>query len=61
MGFFAAYSYGAGEALWNREGHVVVETKEQKRALTPEEIQALKKVPTAPPAAPPLRSSRAFR
>jgi hypothetical protein len=48
MAFVLAYGYGAGDALWNREDRAVVEKREQKRPLTPEEIQALKKVPASP-------------
>ena len=45
MGFGLAYAYGTGDALWNREDRVVVQKTESKRALTPDEIKALSKVP----------------
>jgi hypothetical protein len=48
LAFAGAYGAGVGEALWNREDRVVIEKKESKRLLTPEEIAALKNVPSAP-------------
>jgi hypothetical protein len=46
--FGLAYGGGVAQAWWSREDHVVVDRKQTKRALTPEEVKRLKDVPPPP-------------
>jgi hypothetical protein len=50
MGLGLSYGYGVADALWNREDGAVVEKKQSRRKLTPEEIKALQKVAPQQPA-----------
>ncbi len=54
MGFALGYGTGVADAMWNREDRIVVDKKQSRRALTPEEVSKLRAIAPTPARTGPL-------